>query len=237
MTKRVLIASTLGAMNSHPDYAAAKGGDVVSSLKVAKAMLTDDFMAQIGAVLGRLRPLVLPVISEEVSGRNKIPLAAAELLAFRLGLQTETRIVQANKPMRTALSGLERLFSSPVFSGPVVLGQTYLMLDDTLTQGGTFAALSSYLKAHGGRPIAAVALSGKRYSADLAITPVTLDSLRNKHGDLEPSFVAATGYGYDELTESEARYLSNFKPVERMRDRIVAGGRGSGKPVAEGSPA
>lgn len=235
MIGRILIVGALGTMSRHPDYLAAKGGDIPAALSVTKAMLTDDCVAQIREVIGGLRPLILPVISEEALGLNKIPLAAAERLAFCLGLQTETRIVQINKPMRTGLPGLERIFSSPVFAGPVMAGQAYMMLDDTLTQGGTFAALSSYLESCGGRPVAAVALSGKRYSADLALTPSTLGRLRNQYGDLESAFVAATGYCYDELTESEARYLSNFKPAERIRDRIFAGGRTGSEHVDAGA--
>jgi hypothetical protein len=46
--------------------------------------------------------------------------------------------------------------------------------------------------------------------------------VRQKFGDLENEFRKATGYGYDQLTQSEARYLTNFKPASSVRDRINA---------------
>ena len=42
------------------------------------------------------------------------------------------------------------------------------------------------------------------------------------NGELGPDFRATTDYGFDALTESEARYLANFKPAESVRDRILA---------------
>lgn len=81
-------------------------------------------------------------------------------------------------------------------------------------------------------------LIGKQYSATLALSPETLQALRDKHGDIEPDFVRATGYGFDALTESEARYLARFKPADAIRDRILAEGRrrgtGSDQADAEG---
>ncbi len=51
--------------------------------------------------------------------------------------------------------------------------------------------------------------------------PETIQALRERHGELEADFQAATGYGFDSLTEPEARYLSKFKQAERVRDRIA----------------
>ena len=106
--------------------------------------------------------------------------------------------------------------------------QDYLILDDTLTQGGTFAALAGHIEAGGGRVIGAVALTGKEYSAKLRPSDETLSALREKHGNLENDFRAATGHGFDALTQSEARYLTNFKPADGVRDRILAEGRRRG---------
>ena len=77
----------------------------------------------------------------------------------------------------------------------------------------------------GGQVVVAVALTGKRYSAKMRLSDETLSALREKHGNLENDFRAATGYGFDSLTESKARYLTNFKPADAIRDRILAEGR------------
>ena len=217
-----IIGSNLGAATSHPRYAAAKAGDVAAAVEVARALVTPDLVAQVRTALGGNKPVVVPVASIEASGRNKIPLASGELLAHRLGLATATDIVQANQPKRTAMDGLDRIFATPDFDGPVVKGQDYLIIDDTLTQGATFAALAAHIEAGGGRVVAAVALTGKQYSAKIQASADTLAALREKHGDIETDFRAATGYGFDALTESEARYLANFKPAQSVRDRIAA---------------
>lgn len=223
-----LIGGDLGTISGHPDYAAAKAGDVEAAVRLAQDIVTDDMVQQVRKLIGDARPVVVPVVSEEASGRNKIPRAGAEVLAHRLGLEAGTGVVQSNAPRRTSLPGLDRIFASPEFDGPVIAGRDYLILDDTLTQGGTFAALAGHIEAGGGRVIGAVALTGKQYSARLRPNDATLSALREKHGDLENDFRAATGHGFDALTESEARYLTNFKPADAVRDRILAEGRRQG---------
>ena len=49
----------------------------------------------------------------------------------------------------------------------------------------------------------------------------TLDKLYSKYGTLEDDFKAATGYGLDALTQSEARYLAYYKPAVAVRTCII----------------
>lgn len=53
----------------------------------------------------------------------------------------------------------------------------------------------------------------------------TLKTLRDKHGDIEPWWRAEFGYGFDVLTESEARYLSRAEDADTIRARLVAAAR------------
>ncbi|QRI92460.1 PLxRFG domain-containing protein [Delftia lacustris] len=202
---------------------------------MAQSLVTPELVAQVKAAIGNARPRVVPVVAEEAAGRNKIPLAAAEVLASRLGLEVETGIVQANRAHRTGLDGLDRIFAPVDFAGTTTAGQ-YLLVDDTLTQGGTFAALASHVREGGGEVVGVVALTGKQYSAKIQPSPETLTSLRKKHGDLEDQFRAATGYGFDALTESEARYLARYEPAQRLRDRITEEGRSGSQREDEGNP-
>lgn len=234
-TPDAIIGSTLGSASKHPDYAAAKAGEVEAATRLAVDLVTPEMVAKVAAALGGARPRVLPVAAEESSGRNKIPRAVAEVLAARLGLETATGIVQANRAQRTGLDGLDRIFAPVDFAGTVEPGD-YLLVDDTLTQGGTFAALASHIREGGGNVSAVVALTGKQYSAKIQPSPETLASLRQKHGDLEDQFRTATGYGFDALTESEARYLARFEPAERLRDRIAEEGRRAGERADQGKP-
>lgn len=234
----VIVAAGLGAATSHPDYVAAKAGDVSAAVKVARALVNDDLVAKVREAIGDSRPLIVPVVAEEAAGRNKIPRASAEALANILGLETANGIVQANQPHRTGMDGLDRLFAVPDFAGDVQAGRDYLLLDDTLTQGATFAALASHIQKGGGRVVGAVALTGKQYSATMKLSDKSLQQLREKHGDIESDFRAATGYGFDALTQSEARYLANYEPAQRLRDRVAAEGRRAregGDPQAAGS--
>ena len=235
ITPDAIIGSTLGSASKHPDYAAAKGGDVAAATRLAVDLVTPEMVAKVAAALGGARPRVLPVAAEEASGRNKIPRAVAEVLAARLGLETATGIVQANRARRTGLDGLDRIFAPVDFAGAVEPGD-YLLVDDTLTQGGTFAALASHIREGGGNVVGVVALTGKQYSAKIQPSPEILATLRQKHGDLEAQFRAATGYGFDALTESEARYLARFEPAERLRDRIAEEGRRGSERADQGNP-
>lgn|GEM_PF-2050573 len=69
--------------------------------------------------------------------------------------------------------------------------------------------------------MAVVALTGHQYSATLKPNNKTLAKLREIHGDSEDAFREALGYGFDALTQSEARYLANFKPANKVRTRIL----------------
>lgn len=218
-----IIGSTLGSASSHPDYAAAKAGDIEAAFRLAQDIVTPELVAKVRAAIGDSKPVVVPVAAEEATGRNRIPVAAAGVLAQRLGLSTSGAIVQANRAHRTGMDGLDRIFAPVDFAGAVE-AKPYLLVDDTLTQGGTFAALASHIREGGGTVAGVIALTGKQYSAKIQPSVETLASLRQKHGDLENEFRAATGYGFDSLTESEARYLARYEPADRLRDRISAEG-------------
>lgn len=120
------------------------------------------------------------------------------------------------------MDGLDRIFNRPQFNGQVEAGRNYILVDDTITQGGTFAAMTQNVQDGGGEVAALVALSGKNYSATLRANEDLIGTLRTKIGDVEPAFQRATGYGFDQITASEARYLASYKPVEQLRDRIEA---------------
>jgi hypothetical protein len=216
-----LIFHTLGQLNEHPHYPAAKAGDFKAAL-----LAVQDLMDSIA--LDTLKPyieqqaIILPVLAQEAQGRNKLPLALALYLEHKLGLKVELGIGQATKVSRTSLSGLDRVFIAPEFAGQAIAGAAYILLDDTLTQGGTFAALASHIQQQHAFVAGAIALTGKQYSARLNLDDALLEQLRNKHGELENTFQTITGYDYAALTYSEARTLYNFKPAEQVKQRILA---------------
>ncbi|MFH1602552.1 MAG: hypothetical protein ABIH03_01430 [Pseudomonadota bacterium] len=73
-------------------------------------------------------------------------------------------------------------------------------------------------------------MTGKGYSAKLALSPQKLHSLRDRYGkELEIWWHQSFGYGFDKLTESEARYLLRAENAHTIRDR-VAQARSEAKP-------
>ena len=215
----VILAGRLGQLKEDADYRAAKAGEVGAAVRLVQRAVTDSLIGKLKHIQN---PLVVGVISTESSGENAIPQAAAAVIAHRLGSEWDDVIVQSSTPMRTEQDGLGRIFSRPVFDGAVTPNRNYILVDDTLTQGATMAALSRHIWEGGGNVAALVALSGKAYSTKLHPDDSTISELRQKYGGLEHDFTSGTGVRFDQLTNSETRYLVNFTPSQRVRDCIIA---------------
>jgi hypothetical protein len=88
---------------------------------------------------------------------------------------------------------------------------------------GTRIKPVGYIKAQGGVVIAAVALTGKPYSAKLALDETILHELRRKHGTrLETWWQETFSHTFDCLTQSEARYLTRSPDADTIRNRVIA---------------
>jgi len=179
----------------------------------------------IRGLIGDRQALLVPVHALEDQGYNRIPGAFAELLAERLGLDVEIRVIQANVVNHTGASGWQRMVRPAVFDGAVTPGKDYFMVDDFVGQGGTFANLRGFLMHGGGRVLGATTLTGRADSATLALQSGTLTALREKHGELIENWWQGTfGYRFDCLTESEARYLVRVEDADTIRARLTAAG-------------
>ncbi|MFM5178465.1 LPD38 domain-containing protein [Aeromonas veronii] len=223
----VILHGRLGDATSHPDYEAAKGGDDAAARRLVREVLSPDAIRQLKEVIGNRSAIALGVHAEEAVRRNAIPRAMADVLARVLGLDVDLDIVQAAKVGRTAQDGFGRLINQPSFDGPVRIDKPYLIMDDTLTQGGTLANLKGYIENRGGEVLAATALTGKQYSAKIAIDSSTLEQLREQYDGtgLEAWWQNRFGYGFDSLTESEGRYILRAQDADKVRDRVAAAGQ------------
>lgn len=236
----VVTAHRPGHLSAHADYAAAKAGDDTAALRVARDVITPEFVQDVRAALPEgSKPLVVAVQSQEATGNNRIPRMAAEVLAQRLGLQVSEDIVQAAKVNRSGGDALHRLANQPPFIGRVEKGRSYVLIDDTLTQGGTLAQLKTHIEDNGGKVVLATALTGKDYSRKIALNSQSLADVRERFGSIEPWWRDQFGYGFEGLTESEARTILTLDKgrldADALRDR-VAEGRVSGlRPVGEGA--
>ena len=224
----VVTAHTPGFVREHPDYHAAKGGDDKAAMRLAKDAVTDEFVSKVQRSLPDdvHDPIVVPVEARESTGNNKIPTMAAEVLAKKIGGEANHEITQIDKVSRGGSDAMHRLANQPRFAGEVERGRDYILLDDTLGQGGTLAQLKTHIEREGGRVVLATALTGKDYSRKLALDPDTLGKVRERFGRIEGWFKREFGYGYDGLTESEARTMLTYDggrlSPDTLRDRILA---------------
>jgi hypothetical protein len=204
-------------------YAAAKSGDALAAYDLVERLVGDALLESLRRLAGGRPPILLPVIAEEAEGRNAIPLALATRLAFSLQWPMDTRVVQANLAARTRKDGYYRLAVQPVFDGPVEAGRDFVLVDDFIGQGATLANLRGHVLARGGRVLGFTSLTGKDVSANLALRPDTLAELRRVHGpDLEHWWTQTLGFGFEDLTESEARYLIGRTDADRVRAELLA---------------
>lgn len=210
------------AVKRHPDYLPAKTGDAAAAARLVHGLVGADAIDAIGRALGQRRPLVASVHAQEEFGVNGIPEALADWIATRLGLETDGALVQANIVNHTGADGFSRLARQALFTGNVAGGADYLIVDDFIGQGGTMANLRGHIQRHGGCVIGAVSLTGKPYSAKIALSEPQLAELRNRHGELEDWWRERFGFGFDALTQSEARYLARTADADTIRDRLAA---------------
>lgn len=187
-------------------------------------MVNNTTIQRIADFIGNKKPLLIPVHAEEAISINRIPLAYAMVIATKLNLNVELNIVQAAKVSRTGTDGFSRLAFPPPFSGiPSINAEYAIILDNTLTQGGTLANLKGYVAQFGIKTLVATTLTGKNYSSVLAIATDTLINLRGKYYELESWWIEFFGYGFECLTKSEARYILNSKKdANAVRNRIIA---------------
>ncbi len=221
-----VLGNSNGAAQAHPDYAAAKAGDDAAALKLARDMVAPEYVKAIrDALPAGAKPTIVPVMAREASGNNRIPLMVGRVLAAKLGFPLADNIVQSKKVSRGGSDGFHRLANAPTFDGRVVKGREYLILDDTLAQGGTLAELKTHIEDNGGKVVLASALTGKQYSAKMAISPERLAKLRDKFGSIENWWREQFGHGFEGFTESEGRFLTELKgspTAEQIRDRVAA---------------
>jgi hypothetical protein len=221
----VIAQANYREMVSHPAYRDAKGG--VSSdaaLSVVSDCISDDAVEMLLKVIGDAKPLVLGVHAEESIGRNKIPVAYAEVLAEILRLQTDPGIVQASVANHTNAPTIYHRFASPpLFDGHVHAGAEYLLVDDTCTAGGTLTNLKGFVESNGGKVLAISVLSLTHPSrkCEIGLDTVTFKRLKMRHPALDRYWQESFGYGTECLTEGEAGHLLRAPSVDWIRDRLT----------------
>ena len=218
----VIIHAPETAVKKHACYDNAKAGDCDAAFQLVQETISPKAVRQVIELAGDRRPFLASAHALEKTGVNAIPEALAEELAFRTGFPVDNSIVQINVVGHTGANGFTRLARQALFDGNVLSGENYLLVDDFIGQGGTLANLKGHIESRGGKVIGATVLTGKPFSAKLAPSIEQLTSLKAKHGQLEAWWFERFGYGFDRLTQSEARYLERTPDADTIRSRVIA---------------
>ncbi|MBF0247042.1 MAG: hypothetical protein HQL36_03060 [Alphaproteobacteria bacterium] len=226
----VAIQNDLGKAKEHQDYAAAKAGDVDAAARLVDDLIHDDKVAKIADAVKGKDPVIVAVHAQEEGGINEIPLAYAHELAGRIGAEVNDDIVQINRVHHTDAGAYHRIAFQPEFDGIVEPGRNYLIVDDTLTMGGTLAGLRGYIESRGGNVILASTLTGYGAAANIAVQPKMLRKLRQKYGNaLDTWLKEELGYGIETLTQGEAGHILSAGTLDELGNRIAAARRAAGE--------
>ncbi len=218
----VIVETNEAAFRKHPNYGQAKSGNVDDALKLMDDYLTPLEINKIEKLAGDKNPIITGVQAVEGVSTNVIPEVFASYLAMATNWRLDKDIYQQNRVGHTKSSGFHRMATPALFGGLVLEGEHYLLLDDFIGQGGTLANMKGYIESKGGIVIGSIVMAGKDFSSKLKLQQSTLTELRSKHGNLEPEWLTVFGYGFDFLTESEARYLVKTENADRIRAEILA---------------
>lgn len=158
--------------------------------------------------------MLIPVIT-----KNKLPL----VLARAIGLKINGKIHQIKTTDRKIMNAMERLLDKPIFKGRVKKGETYIIVEDIITQGGTVAALRRHIIKQGGIVLAVIALACSAGSSILAPRFEDVILLVQKF-EYTIIIQILTKYRISnaiwELTKSQIRYLLRFKEIKRIVNKI-----------------
>ena len=212
-------------LKKHPDYAAAKAGDVAAGWRLVHDLVEP---AQLQEARRRFGPgaIYAPARATEATGRNSIPNMLALLYAQATDGSVAADLVQTNRAHHTGADQMERLAVRPLFDGAVPGGR-YVLVDDVSTMGGTLAEMADHIRAGGGKVVGSVLLANASRSGRLKPFAPHVRLVEERFGDeikdrfhVEPKA----------LTYDEARYLAGFRDVEQLRARAAKaeGKRGGG---------
>lgn len=193
-------------MKSHPRYAEGKAGDSDSAYQLVKDCLSLEVIDSIQAIFAAHRLVIASAHSIERDGVNAIPEVLADFLGIHLGWQVDSSIVQSNIVAHTGADGFSRLARQARFEGNVESGKAYFLVDDFIGQGGTLANLRSFIISEGADVIGASVLTGKPFSANLALSAETLKLLLQ---NMEPNSKS----GGVQLSTSAMSALQSLKRV------------------------
>ncbi len=221
-------------LKSHPKYKAGKAGDVESAIEVARDLVN----IEKAKALKEKHPnaILVPVISLESGGHNKLPLELAIAISEITGLEFTHDIYQTNYVDRTHEDEIGKLLTPIAFDGNIIEGQEYILVDDAVGQGGTLSSLRHFIENNGGIVVDVTAFGSGRYASRLSVKPETIKKIETEHGReqtekfLKDFNIAGT---LESLTEKQARKILS-KSLDELRAEAVKRGYSPGSEDVQG---
>lgn len=225
---KVKVLYPLGTLKKASEelYIDAKSGDMEAAFKLLyKNVLKEKDVYELGVRLFKDKPILVPVIAKERLGNNRIPLAYANILSGYLGFEFNDDIVQSVKANHTDAGAYERIVRQPLFEGQVQEGRNYVILDDTVSMGGTLAALKGYIENNGGKVVLATTLTGFSVpEIDLVPLKKTLDYVMKKHPQLAEWWLYEFNFPIEYLTQGELGHFKKPASLDEIRNRLIEAG-------------
>ena len=221
---RVLYPNGTLKKDNEPLYLQAKSGDVTAAFKLLfQNVLKEADIYQFGNEYFNSNPILVPVLAEEHLGKNRIPAVFAQILSGYLGFEVSNDIVQTVKANHTNANAYERIVRQAMFDGYVESNRNYIILDDTVSMGGTLAALRGYIESKGGKVILGMALTGYQ-NLDIVPLEKTLNAVKIKHPQLVEWWPNEFGFPLDQLTQGELGHFKKPDSFDIIRDRLIEAG-------------
>lgn len=115
----VLLHASESDVKSHPQYRAAKAGDIAAADFLARIFANDGCINLIRHLAAGKQIELVAVHALETEGVNEIPAAVAKLLSAEVGFRANQTIVQTNTVGHTGASGYHRLANQALFAGHI----------------------------------------------------------------------------------------------------------------------
>ena len=209
-------ARDIVALKGHPDYAAAKSGDLAAAARLVSDLVRPEDLAAAREKFGEGAVYAYPQ-AEEATGRNAIPGILANYYAENTGGTVEENIVQTNRAFHTGAKMMERMLSRPQFEGAVAPGR-YVVVDDVSLSGSTLAGLSGHIQQQGGETVGTITLTDASRAGTITPDEKAVSLIKERFGnEIENIF----GISPDALTAEEANYLVNFRDVDALRVSVA----------------
>ena len=217
---KVYSITSLAKMKSNIHYQSAKNGNMESAQELVDELFTDKTITCLNS-----NEILLPIIAQEASGRNKIPLATAIYLSQEYGNEIETNILQTVRANHTNSEAYKRIFNV-VFESmndDCLDGKEYVIIDDHVTMGGTVSSLAKFIREHGGIVNKVFSISNntrqiKEEDGGQSITPKKeeIEACKERFGDF---FEVLSGLKYEEMSRPTILQLLKFKNIENVKNK------------------